>query len=67
MKSLLNKATISLRGSRWNFEPLWRDIVLDNQINALREIMTDKDLRQYAEDGFWDLIQAVIWHFQTNS
>jgi len=26
----------------------------------LREIMTDKDLRQYAEDGFWDLIQAVI-------
>lgn len=34
--------------------------MLNNQISALAAILKNKDLRSYAGDGFWNLIQAVI-------
>lgn len=33
--------------------------MLDNQVNALRCIMEESDLSDYAGDAFWNLIQAV--------
>lgn len=37
--------------------------MLEDQINKLADLMQDEDLKKYAGDGFWDLMQAVI--FQT--
>lgn len=34
--------------------------MLNNQISALAAILKNEDLRSYAGDGFWNLIQAVI-------
>lgn len=34
--------------------------MLERQINSLRTILSDEDLQQYAGDGFWNLIQAVV-------
>lgn len=33
--------------------------MLDNQVNALRCIMEDSEIRNYTGDAFWNLIQAV--------
>ena len=35
--------------------------MLERQVNSFRAILSDKDLRQYAGDGFWNLIQAVVF------
>ena len=32
----------------------------DNQVRALTAILKDKDLQEYAGDGVWNLIQAVV-------
>lgn len=32
----------------------------DNQVKALTAIMKDKDLQEYAGDGIWNLVQAVV-------
>lgn len=37
--------------------------MLEDQINKLAALIKDEDLKKYAGDGFWDLMQAVI--FQT--
>lgn len=34
--------------------------MLDNQAKALTAIMKDKDLQEYAGDGIWSLVQAVV-------
>lgn len=34
--------------------------MLEKQIQALQTILTDEDLQKYANDGFWNLIEAVI-------
>ena len=34
--------------------------MLDNQITALKTILSDEDLQQYSGEGFWNLIQAVV-------
>lgn len=34
--------------------------MLDNQIAALKTILSDEDLQQYSGEGFWNLIQAVV-------
>lgn len=34
--------------------------MLDNQVKALTAIMKDKDLQEYAGDGIWNLVQAVV-------
>ena len=35
--------------------------MLEDQINKLADLMQDEDLKKYAGDGFWDLMQAVIF------
>ena len=35
--------------------------MLENQINKLAALIKDEDLKKYAGDGFWDLMQAVIF------
>lgn len=35
--------------------------MLEDQINKLAALMKDEDLKKYAGDGFWDLMQAVIF------
>lgn len=34
--------------------------MLENQIAKLQAILSDEDLQNYAGDGFWNLIQAVV-------
>lgn len=33
--------------------------MIDKQVNALRCIIEDSEIRNYAGDAFWSLIQAV--------
>lgn len=35
-------------------------VMLERQVDSLRAILSYKDLQQYKEDGFWNLIQAVV-------
>jgi hypothetical protein len=35
--------------------------MLEQQVDSLRNILSNEDLRQYAGDGFWNLIQAVVF------
>lgn len=35
--------------------------MLEDQINKLAALMKDEDLKNYAGDGFWALMQAVIF------
>ena len=35
--------------------------MLEKQINELSRILVDEDIQQYAADGFWNLIQAVVF------
>lgn len=34
--------------------------MLDNQVRTLQTILSNEDLQDYAGDGFWNLIQAVV-------
>ena len=34
--------------------------MLDEQLNELASIVKNDDLKEYAGDAFWNLIQAVI-------
>ena len=35
--------------------------MLEDQIDKLASLMKDEDLKKYAGEGFWDLMQAVIF------
>lgn len=35
--------------------------MLEKQLNALQTILTDEDLQKYADEGFWNLIEAVVF------
>lgn len=35
--------------------------MLENQIHALATIIKNKDMRDYFRDGFWELIEAILF------
>ncbi len=34
--------------------------MFDKQVTALTAILKDKDIREYSEDAFWNIIKAVV-------